>query len=227
MTTQRKVRDAFDTSKVYRVDVSSCTKEGKEEVQQAFFDAGISWECHGVEYKYLDEVMFTNTTVCGSVTAHLMYGITTKNCNMSAKEFLELVYESEQKGHVHAELMLQYAEDAKTHAEPWKLWQSKGMASTWWDCKAHPMWGCSTEYRRKPKTHKVNGVEVPDLRITPEHGDAYWCPLPQSIRLAREFVYCDTTHDSHRVESGLCYEGTAEGKQAAKLHAKAWLGGAL
>ena len=26
-------------------------------------------------------------------------------------------------GHIHAELMAQYAEDAKQHDEPWKLWQ--------------------------------------------------------------------------------------------------------
>lgn len=40
---KRKVREDFNPAKEYSVDVEGCTVKEKEEVQQAFFDAGILW----------------------------------------------------------------------------------------------------------------------------------------------------------------------------------------
>ena len=129
------------------------------------------------------------------------------------------------KGHVHAELMAQYAEDAREHEEPWKLWEIKGDDGVWKSCYTHPVWSNTTEYRRKPKTHTVNGVEIPDLRIKPIPGQVYLYPDPSSEDLVQT-----TTHgrhpesDSHRMANNLCYKISTEGKQAAILHSKAWLG---
>lgn len=79
----------------------------------------------------------------------------------------------------------------------------------------------------KPKTHIVNGVEVPDLRIEPKMGERYWYPTPASVLLCAQQVFRGNEFDFHRKENKLCYEDSLTGKQAAILHAKAWMGGEL
>ncbi len=152
MAEKRKVRTGFDKTKGYSVDVSGCTEEEKKEVQQGFFDAGILWSCDGAEYKYLGAMKYTNKHKCSEIAANLMYGYSSKGCNMTAKEFLELVYEPEQVGHAHAELMAQYAEDAKTSKTPWELWEFLDRDDGWTTSKGSPGWYETTEYRRKPAT---------------------------------------------------------------------------
>lgn len=223
MTTQRKVRKDFDPSKEYSVDVSGCTVEEKKEVQQAFFDAGFPWKLGGKEYRCLDAVQYSNALLGRGVTAHLMYGMTTAGCNMTAKEFLELVYEPDTQGHPHAELMMQYAEDAKTHAEPWELWQIKTGSFNWIDCKISLAWDPTSEYRRKSKTHTVHGVEIPDLRVLPEIGDYYYLADPTVSELAELHKFVMRA-ETLRAERGLAYQNSEEGKQAAILHSKAMLG---
>ena len=77
-------------------------------------------------------------------------------------------------GHIHAELMAQYAEDVKQYDRPWELWQH-GDHEVWVRCTTHPSWFTDHSYRRKPKTILINGHEVPEPHRTPlEIGDAYW-----------------------------------------------------
>lgn len=53
------------------------------------------------------------------------------------------------KGHPHAALMKQYAEDAETHERPWELWEYKdAVLKTWKPCGYHPEWHSDNEYRR-------------------------------------------------------------------------------
>lgn len=224
MVTNRKVRKDFDRTKEYSVNVSGCTEEGKKEVQQAFFDVGMPWEFHGENYVFLLAPQYSNTTGGGQITSHCMHGSEIESCNMTAEEFLELVYEPEIKGHVHADLMALYAEDAKTTDKPWELWQVKDKDGVWWECKNNPLWGGDTEYRRKPKTHIVHGVEVPDLRFEPKVGEEYYLPYPLNDQLCFSATSATLTSHCHRVSNNLCYEHTEEGKQAAILHAKAMLG---
>lgn len=221
---KRKVRKDFDLSKEYSVNVSMCSEEEKKEVQQAFFDVGFPWVAGGHEYQHLDAAIYTNVSDNGDVTDQLMYNTDTKGCNMTAKEFLELVYEPENQGHVHAELMAQYAEDARTHAEPWKLWECREPGGKWAPVGAWIPWVPSAEYRRKPKTHIVNGVEIPDLRVTQKHGDHFYLADPVSLYF---FTLLEDDEDDMVtlwIERGLAYQHTEEGKQAAILHAKAMLG---
>lgn len=79
----------------------------------------------------------------------------------------------------------------------------------------------------KPKTHTVQGVEVPDFRIEPKRGERYWYPAPASLLLCAQQVFRGNEFDFHRKENKLCYEDSVSGERAAKLHAKAWLGGEL
>lgn len=225
MTKNKKVRKDFNPSKDYSVDVSKCTEEEKKEVQQAFFDAGFPWEHGGKTYQRLYAAMYTNMTGDGYHTDYCMFGTLTDDCNMTAKEFLELVYEPENQGHVHAELMAQYAEDARSHAKPWMLWQIKREAGVWENCRRHPSWAVTTEFRRKPKTHTVNGVEIIDLRVTPELEQYYWYPDPSGEALVFRTIRKQwSASDNHRIANNICYQYSEEGKQAAILHAKAMLG---
>ena len=54
--------------------------------------------------------------------------------------------------HVHAELMLQYANDAMTSDRPWELWQVSSDATNWVSMGHHPIWSGGMYYRRKPQT---------------------------------------------------------------------------
>lgn len=62
------------------------------------------------------------------------------------------------KGHVHADLMAQYAKDAKTNPKPWQLWQMKvALTGEWVDFYGEgPIWDTDTEYRRKPEPRYLN-----------------------------------------------------------------------
>lgn len=224
---KRKVREDFNPAKEYSVNVESCSVDVKKEVQQAFFDIGISWITRGEVYQHFDKVQYTNTTGMGEVTVDLMYGSETNDCNMTVEEFLDLVYGPEQQGHIYAELMAQYAEDAKTNAEPWKLWQIKAGSFNWIDCKFSPGWDPTCEFRRKPKTKLVHGVEVPDIGLDLSKCEGrtdFYVPCVRSYK-----YYVGLSHHKHNncvrySQTGIAYPYTEEGKQAAILHAKAMLG---
>jgi hypothetical protein len=58
--------------------------------------------------------------------------------------------------HKHAELMMQYAQDAMTTEKPWELWQfQRPSFDSWNDCDAHPNWVHKFNYRRKPNTTPI------------------------------------------------------------------------
>ena len=57
-------------------------------------------------------------------------------------------------GHIHAELMAQYAEDAKQYDRPWEMWQH-GDHEDWVGCTTHPSWHKGHSYRRKPRSTVV------------------------------------------------------------------------
>ena len=65
-------------------------------------------------------------------------------------------------GHVHAELMAEYAKDAAKSKEPWKDWEMTDSFDTtyWISCTRNPGWDLDRHYRRKPKTVTINGIVV-------------------------------------------------------------------
>ncbi|UCR75346.1 hypothetical protein vBAfQDWS535_56 [Alcaligenes phage vB_Af_QDWS535] len=55
------------------------------------------------------------------------------------------------KGHVHAELMAQYAKDAAETDKPWAMWQYAASHSyIWKTLDGNPAWHPLVKYRRKP-----------------------------------------------------------------------------
>lgn len=85
--------------------------------------------------------------------------------------------------HVHAELMLQYAQDAMETDKPWERWQYRHVITNEWkSAGTHPYWDLRTEYRRKPKTIKLE-VTREDL----EHF-AYQLYLEKSDSVTNNFI---------------------------------------
>ena len=60
--------------------------------------------------------------------------------------------------HKHAELMMQYAQDAMETPRPWERWQyqteSMQEGDVWNNCFPNPSFDGSYKYRRKPKNDK-------------------------------------------------------------------------
>lgn len=228
LNTKRKVRADFDKSQPITVNVSGCSEDVKKQVQQAFFDVGIKWRGKECTTQYLHASTYgaTSSMLSENNSIVMFYSNQTLDSSITPAEFFSMVYEDEAQGHPHAELMMEYAEDAKTHAEPWKLWQLKNKKQlVWSDCTSNPNWDIDLQYRRKPKTHLVHGVEVPDLRINPSRGENCYYPLPTSPNLVRQTIFIPGDDgDKYILRNNLCYEYTEAGKQAAILHSKAWLG---
>lgn len=58
--------------------------------------------------------------------------------------------------HKHAELMMQYAQDAMETDKPWELWEfCVSSTGEWLSATAHPFWHDKCKYRRKPKMISV------------------------------------------------------------------------
>lgn len=122
--------------------------------------------------------------------------------------------------HPHAELMMEYAKDAATNEEPWKLWECYvSDHGQWMQCYTSPRWDSSHQYLRKTKTHMVNGFEV---EVPVQHADpttAYYVARPDIAN----WVYRLTG------ASGLCQTLAGRGlvfatESAAIANAKAMVG---
>lgn len=63
--------------------------------------------------------------------------------------------------HVHAALMLQYAQDAAETDRPWERWEFEVKSGVWCNLSEHPAWLENKEYRRKPQVIRVGRHEFP------------------------------------------------------------------
>ena len=90
--------------------------------------------------------------------------------------------------HIHAELMMQYAQDAMETPRPWERWQyqteSMQEGDVWNNCFPNPSFDGSYKYRRKPKMISVTlasgeVVSWPEPQRTElEYGDSYFYFVP-------------------------------------------------
>ena len=118
-------------------------------------------------------------------------------------------------GHIHANLMAKYAEDAKQHDRPWELWQYND-GDTWIGCSIHPRWFPDFTYRHKPRTVQVGDVEVPEpCKVPLEYGQDYY--IPNLTAGASWRTWNDDKHDAHALKSNLVHLDF----QSAEIHAKA------
>ena len=87
--------------------------------------------------------------------------------------------------HKHAELMMQYAQDAMETDNPWERWEcNTGEVLGWVDMLHNPPWITDTSYRRKPKMISVTladgeVVSWPEPHRTElEYGSTYFYFVP-------------------------------------------------
>ena len=124
--------------------------------------------------------------------------------------------------HKHAELMLQYAQDAMESSEPWERWEEYVLAiERWVTMSSNPDWNTRIEYRRKPKM----------ISVTLESGEVVSWPAPHRTELEYGDAYYFVDVDgSATVEGWDCLEwderALADGwihltEEAAQQHAAA------
>ena len=118
--------------------------------------------------------------------------------------------------HIHADLMAQYAEDAKQHDQPWELWQH-GDDETWTSCTTHPGWFTDHHYRRKPRSALIWDYEVPEpCKASLKYKEEYFVPNVASAG-AHRCVWTHSYLDLYALESNLVHLD----RRSAALQAKA------
>lgn len=120
--------------------------------------------------------------------------------------------------HKHAELMMQYAEDAMTNNEPWLLWELNAGSPIWTVPDSHPKWSEGVGYRRKPKTISINGYDVPEpyRGEMVEDTEYYFAAMYYGV-FAESFVWEGDEVDVRVQSRGLLHLT----EEAAELHGKA------
>lgn len=195
------------------------SEEHSAAFQEAVFEAGGSWEFPSkASPDHLNKpFLFVDINLFLTYSDNI-------DCFEDTK-YKEIFFpEPTSKSHIHAELMAQYAEDAKTTDKPWELWEGKNLFNKWVPLPFTPVWETNREYRRKPKTKLIHGVEIPDFDFIPKDGEQYCYPVINSPKLFGEFRYYGGEMDTHLLRHGLCYPYTEEGREAVILHTKAMLG---
>ena len=122
--------------------------------------------------------------------------------------------------HPHAALMLLYAQDAAETDKPWERWEFKGSDNGFNGCLKHPEWREDFEYRRKPKTITVKGIEVPEpIREEPKVGEKFFLVNLASFTLFDFSSWTGDKYDQQWLNKGLLHFT----EEAAIAHAKALL----
>lgn len=110
--------------------------------------------------------------------------------------------------HPHAESMLLYAQDAMETDKPWERWQFKHQSEVNWrsDAGANFSWLVNYDYRRKPRTILINGIEVPEpVREVLASNQKFFYPCldhEDLVQVDRWFCY---EEDQHKLEQGLIH----------------------
>lgn len=118
--------------------------------------------------------------------------------------------------HIHADLMIQYAQDAQESETPWENWEFRPQCSTWVTLICNPSWNDHYEYRRKPKTIVINGFTVnAPMGKEPGYYTSYYFPNLSSAD------YCSTTTyssdwDKQSFKRGLCFSNKEDAIAMAK-----------
>lgn len=123
----------------------------------------------------------------------------------------------------HADLMLQYAQDAQNFAEPYRNWQMRSNGD-WIGLKFHPAWNENHDYRRLPPTIIVNGVQVPQSTVNRDDlscGTEYFVPTPTRPSLISTWVwYGDNPVCEHHLQMNIIYFNKEDAIQRAKAMLK-------
>ena len=124
--------------------------------------------------------------------------------------------------HKHAELMMQYAQDAMETDKPWERWEFYNKPTeSWLGTTNHPNWDTVYKYRRKPKM----------ISVTLASGEVVSWPEPHKVILdygiyyytacedgeVGMYEYKNTIYDNNCIRFGLVHLT----KEAAEQHSHA------
>jgi len=124
--------------------------------------------------------------------------------------------------HKHAELAIEYAQDMLNDEYPWRLWQYKNeYQPNWKECTPEMMaFYKNVEYRRKPRTILINGIEVPEgIKSEPKYGTRYYMPNLQDITDVCYSTWDGNSDDKNWLKLGIVHLN----EEAAIKHAEALL----
>jgi hypothetical protein len=109
--------------------------------------------------------------------------------------------------HKHAENMTLFAEDAKETDRPWERWQYTFPEGVWSDCVSIPAWSGTCDYRRKPRTIKIGGIEVPEpLREAPATGARVWVISSTGLSSPVDwFLWANREDNRNWLQRGICH----------------------
>jgi len=124
-------------------------------------------------------------------------------------------------GHVHAALMAEYAEVAKTNDKPWEEFEYGSYDGSWRKMSRHPCWSEGDKYRHKPRTININGFEVPEpMRVAPAYGEIYFSiAIRSTTKMAVQYIWRGDSTDLNDLRLGFVHKT----HEAAELHTKALL----
>ena len=120
--------------------------------------------------------------------------------------------------HKHAELMLQYAQDALETEEPWLRWEGRGVSTSdeWVPMRQEFVFSNHFEYRRKPQTLTYT-VTIPEpMREAPPLDTEYYLvSLFEPVHF--EVAYWEDCHGERMwLKRGLCFKTEEDAIAAAK-----------
>ena len=115
--------------------------------------------------------------------------------------------------------MMAYAQDAMETDKPWERWEfCTKINPDWPTLRSHPSWSTDVGYRRKPRTIKINGHEVPEpvTHVLP-YKSVYYVIDISYLDMCGKSTWENDEIDLHRLNHGLIHLD----KDAAIAHAKA------
>lgn len=142
-------------------------------------------------------------------------------CPIEPESFIAML-NNKPKGHPHAELMAQYAEDAAETKTPWERWEffiavDEYGDGGWAICNKPITWEPQKQYRRKPNTIKVGKHEFPrPMQTMPTHSTRYWYVALVDGKFEAQCIHWTShTFDYNNLKAGLCHPT----RDAAEQHA--------
>ncbi len=125
--------------------------------------------------------------------------------------------------HKHAELMLQYAQDAAETDSPWERWEVWLITHNKWApmTEGNMAWWSDATYRRKPKTIMCNGFEIEASVSKPKKKRQYYAPAPDHVKWFRVVLAGCLDISDRAGKIPLCKKPLYDNQNDAITHARA------
>lgn len=233
------------------VDVSNLSVVEKMRVQDAFFELGVGWPAYGKKYMYLNKNTYTNLYMRDYVVSHLLFSDSRLPATHTPEGLFELVKQikhskitSKEEDDMSKNNLKPFNLEAALAGEPVVTRDGQEATQvTLFECSSEfPLiavvngevysftkqgrhYNCgqpsSFDLFMKPKTHIVNGFEVPEPAKTPPKGfENYFVPSIQDDCFYFVYIWTGDPTDKKCLERGLVFLN----KEDAIANAKAMLG---